>query len=90
MYKKRCSYIHEGNEKSITINDIIFSDHIVFNILKNIVDNLEIFKSKQDLVDFSKKVEAEDILGIDSKVRPSTTSFTHLHATEFDYEKITH
>jgi hypothetical protein len=57
-------------------------------MLLNIINNIKLFKSKDDLRTFSKKVEAENILGIKSKVRPKKLLYRHGLYSKKDYEEI--
>ena len=88
MYKKRCAFVHAGDRSSIEISDILFSDVLILNVLMNIVTHPEIFKSKEDLVSFSEKVEAEKILGIKPKVRPKTIKASFPLYGDEDYKRI--
>ena len=91
IYKKRCKYVHGGNESTIEIKDLLFTDDILFNMLANIIYHINLFKSKEDIISFTEKVSAEHLLGIvgrKSKIRPKTLRFfTRLYTAE-DYKKI--
>jgi hypothetical protein len=74
-YKKRCQYVHAGDASTVEVADLLFMDEIVLNVLMNIVAHPKLFASKDDVVEFAKKVSAERVLGItgtQSKVRPKT------------------
>lgn len=91
IYKKRCQYVHDGNESNIEIKDLLFSDDILFNVLVNIIRHNNLFKSKEDIISFTEKVSAEHVLGIAgtrSKVRPKTLIFINKNYTVEDYKKI--
>jgi len=81
LYRKRSCFVHDADFDSITVEDIQFTDSILFNILLNIVRHPSIFYSKNSLIEYSKKLQAERILGINinstngSKVRPKTLMF---------------
>lgn len=75
LYRKRCRFVHDGNSKNITPTDVQFTDDLVFNLLWNIVHHINIFKTKKSIIDFSEKVKAEKILGIESSVQPRTLKF---------------
>ncbi len=75
LYQKRCDFVHEGKREHITIEDLLFTDNLVYNLLNNVVQHIELFSNKQAILNFSKKVEAEHILGIKSKIRPKTLTF---------------
>lgn len=88
VYKKRCDFVHKGNRRLITLDDLFFTDTLLENLFLNIVCHIKIFQSKQDVIDFSKKVEAEHTLGIKTKVQPKTFRFLNPNYTKYDYEFI--
>jgi hypothetical protein len=88
IYKKRCDFVHKGDGSTISVEDVLFSDVLILNVLINIVNHPEIFGSKEDLVSFSKKVEAENVLGIKGKVRPKTIRASLPVYLEKDYKNI--
>ena len=59
VYIKRCNFVHDGNRDAIKVEDVLFTDHLLINILTNIVKNPKIFNSKKQLIDFSEKSKAE-------------------------------
>ncbi|MHC4215145.1 MAG: hypothetical protein ACYSWP_17430 [Planctomycetota bacterium] len=91
VYTKRCQYVHDGNDTNIEIRDILFADDILLNILSNLISHNNIFKSKEDVIEFTTKVSAEQVLEINghkSKIRPKTLHFLSKSYTEDDYKKI--
>ncbi len=87
LYKKRSAYVHNLEYNQITITDLLFTDELIFNLLFNIVKHPKEFSSKEMLINFSKKIEAEKILGIkESKVRPKTFSYISKKYDEKDYK----
>lgn len=72
LYSKRCKLVHAGELHLISINDVILSDYFLFNIFHNILKHIDLFNSKDQLVKFSNKVQAEKLLGIKGKIRPKT------------------
>lgn len=88
LYRKRCTFVHTGNAEKITIEDVLFSDDLVFNVLFNIVTHIDMFQSKDDIITFVQKIEAERILGINPKVRPKTLQFLLRRYQEEDYQEI--
>jgi hypothetical protein len=91
IYKKRCQYVHDGNDSNIEIQDLLFTDDLLLNVLINLIGHHKIFKTKDDVIDFSIKVSAEHTLGIvgdKSKVRPKTLQFMSKNYTEDDYKQI--
>lgn len=88
VYKKRCDFVHEGKSRMITLDDLFFTDTILLNLFLNIISHINIFKSKNDIISFSNKVEAEHILGIKPKVQPKTFRFLKPNYSSYDYEII--
>lgn len=75
IYEKRCLLVHRGDRDCISLRDLQFTDDLLLNLLTNLVKHINFFNSKKDIIDFSKKVEAEHILGIKPRVRPKTMTF---------------
>jgi len=75
IYKKRSALVHSGCRDQISRQDVLFTDHLLFNLFINIVEHHKIFKSKDAVIEFSRKVEAEHLLGIDAKTRPKTLRY---------------
>jgi hypothetical protein len=88
LYKKRCKIIHDCNYSDLSVEDLLFSDDLILNVFDNIINHIDIFKSKDDILDFTKKIEAEHILGINSKTSPKSLRFFHRTYTDKDKEKI--
>lgn len=88
IYQKRCQFVHIGERTQIGIEDILFTDDLLINVIRNIVNHPNLFGSKEKIIEFSNKVQAEHLLGIKSSVRPKTLSFLQMHYNEKDYEKI--
>ncbi len=91
VYLKRCQYVHDGNDSNIEIQDLLFTDDLLLNILLNLLSHHKIFNSKEDVIDFTTKIAAEHVLGIvgdKSKIRPKTLRFLSKQYSEDDYKKI--
>jgi len=88
VYKKRCVFVHDGRREDITIQDLLFTDDLLYNLLFNLIHHIDRFPSKQAVIDFSRKVEAEHILGVKSRVRPKTLTFVSRKYSQRDYEEI--
>ncbi|HAT1846815.1 TPA: hypothetical protein I8Z33_000182 [Legionella pneumophila] len=71
LYDKRCDIVHRG-KLYVTYEELLLSDYFLFNILQNVIKHIDLFSSQADLVLFSKKVQAENLLGQESGVRPKT------------------
>jgi hypothetical protein len=88
LYQKRCNFVHKGRRNEITINDLLFSDTLLLNVITNIVKHHKLFNSKEKLIEFSEKIQAENILGIKSKNRPKTFRCSIPVYTSDDHKKI--
>ncbi|WP_152669455.1 hypothetical protein [Synechococcus sp. GFB01] len=91
-YKKRCLYVHSGAFSEIQIKDLLFMDDILLNVLANILGHPAIFVSKRAVIEFSNKVSAEKILGLQrpgkSRVRPKTLLHISRQYSESDLAEI--
>ena len=88
IYQKRSSFVHSGKSETISVQDLLFTDDLLLNLLSNLVYHTERFSSKKAVIDFAKKVEAEHVLGVKPKIRPKTLRFFSRSYTPQDYEKI--
>ncbi len=82
-YGKRNALLHSGKRDSITERDLAFTDHLVLNLLLNLVGNPRLFGSKDDVVRFSERVEAERVLGVRPRVRPRNLRLVRRVRPEF-------
>jgi hypothetical protein len=67
--------VHRGDREAITKDDLLFTDSLLLNLLMNIVNFPALFSSKQKVIEFGDKVQAEHVLGMRSKVRPKKFRF---------------
>lgn len=91
VYKKRCQYVHDGNDSNIEIQDLLFTDDLLLNILLNLLAHHEIFNSKDNVIEFTSKIAAEHVLGIvgdKSKIRPKSLRFISKKYSENDFKNI--
>jgi len=88
VYKKRCRFVHDGNRDQIEVSDLLFTDDLLLNLLANLVTHPKVFSSKDDVIKFADKVEAEHTLGINTKVRPKTLRFFSHSYTDEDLQEI--
>jgi len=88
IYKIRNNFSHNGKRDLVQISDLLFSDILVLNVLLNIVKHPKIFGSKEDLIKFSKKIEAEHLLGLKPKIRPKTFRALLPLFSDEDYQTI--
>lgn len=86
IYRKRCDLVHRGRKDEITKGDLFFSDDLLFNVLINIVRHPRLFRSKELLIEFSSKVQAEKLLGIKSRTRPKTLSLSQPVYSSMDFD----
>lgn len=70
VYGKRNALLHSGRREGITEQDLRFTDALILNLLINLVGQPKLFRSKDDVIAFSEKVEAERVLGVKPRVRP--------------------
>lgn len=75
VYRRRNALLRQGNREGITEQDVEFTDHLLLNLLSNLVSFPKLFRSKSVIISFSEKVEAENVLGIRPRVRPKDLSF---------------
>lgn len=88
IYKKRSAFVHAGKIETISLDDLLFTDTILLNVLHNILKHINIFKTKDDLITFSKKVEAEHTLGLVGKTRPKTTTYIDVLYIAQDFKSL--
>ncbi len=74
-YSLRCRILHHGMLAEVTTEDVRFTDHILFNVLNNLVRHPQHFPSKEHLVRFADLLEAEKLLGRKKTVRPRTLMY---------------
>lgn len=72
MHKVRHNIVHKADPSGLSLDHLLFSDDLVFNLLLNIVKHYQLFKKQKDVIDFCRKIEAERILGLKHSVRPKT------------------
>jgi len=88
VYKNRNHFVHRGRREKITVQDLLFTDDLLYNLLLNLVRHINRFPCKQAVIDFSQKVEAEHILGVKPRVRPKPLMFVSRTYLQQDYEEI--
>lgn len=69
-YQSRCRIVHQGNRGAASAEDLYFTDDLLLCLLVNLVTHPQQFGSKESVAEFSRKVEAEKILGNKRTVRP--------------------
>ena len=84
-YQKRCLLVHRGQREVIAPKDLLLTDDLMLNLLWNIVAHIDLFPSKNAIIDFSRKVEAGRTLGVKPRVRPKTLTFLKPSYQDEDY-----
>lgn len=88
IYKTRSDYVHKGKTKAIGIEDLLFSDDLVFNIINNLIRCKDFIQNKQDLIEHSAKYKAEKILGVKHKSRFNRMQFIKKEYSKEDLEGV--
>ncbi|MEM7118269.1 MAG: hypothetical protein AAF614_37925 [Chloroflexota bacterium] len=88
LYSKRNQFVHRGKRSHILVEDLLFTDDLLLNLMINLMKHINIFQSKQDIVNFSDKIQAEHVLGIESRVRPQNLWFFSRKYDEQDLAQI--
>ena len=88
LYDLRCRFVHDGNAENISIPDLLFADQLIRNIFGNILRNVTQFGTRQAVIEFAEKIAAQDILGLEDTLRPSSFQFWSLVYDEADYAEI--
>jgi len=88
IYNKRCDFVHEGDQKYIQIEDLLFTDDLIFNILNNVLRCRNKIKSRKDIIDYSEKYEAEKLLNQKSKYQFKRFEIMRKTYTDEDYKEI--
>ncbi len=86
IYKLRCKIVHDGRLDLVTPKDLVFTEDLLVNVLFNLVRHPQLFKSKEDLIQFTEMVGAEHLLGKKSKVRPKSLTYIRRKYTQKDLE----
>lgn len=75
LYNLRCDIVHRGLINKVTVEDLIFADELLLNLLVNIAHHPKQFSSQKVLITYCKKFKAEQFLGIKSKVQPNKLTY---------------
>jgi len=67
IYSKRCKFVHRAIGEDITVEDLLFTDSLLFNLLNNIASFPNLFSRQEDVINFSHKIEAQKTLKINRK-----------------------
>lgn len=88
VYGKRNRLVHAGEREVISKRDLLFTDDLLLNLLANLVRLPRLFGSKEKIVGFTEKVEAEHKLGIKPKVQPEKLIYFSRKYTGKDFSEI--
>lgn len=88
IYDKRGKFVHNGDIKYIQLEDLVFLDNLIFNILNNIIRFRKQIKDRNDIIDITEKYEAEKLLGLKSKYRLKKFQMTRKIYNKEDYKEI--
>jgi hypothetical protein len=69
-YSVRCQIVHDGDPSELTRELLVFSDKLLLSVLVNLTRHTRLFRSRDDVVNFSERVKAERLLRVKPKVRP--------------------
>jgi hypothetical protein len=75
VYKKRNMLLHRGRREDLSVGDVAFTDHLLVNVLMNFVSAPKVFSSKDAVVKFAERLEAERLLRASPKQRPTNLRF---------------
>ncbi len=84
VYKKRNDFVHDADSDAIEVKDLLFTDEILLNLIINIIKHPNVFTSKDALIEFTKKVEAEHILNLPGKIHPKSFTYVARRYTDND------
>ncbi len=85
-YLKRCMLVHQGDREAPTCEDLFFTDDLLLCLLTNLVSHANLFRSKEDIINFSLRVEAEQRLNVKARVRPKSLRFLRRTYDPKDYD----
>jgi len=87
IYRRRCEYVHDGDNSKISKDALLFTDKLVFNVLWNLVEHSNHFGSKNEFIEFADKVEARETLGYQRLKHPQL-KFADIQYTKKDIEEV--
>lgn len=85
-YERRCRLVHQGDRDSPSPEDLFFTDDLLLCLLTNLVAHPALFGSKDAVVEFSKRVEAEKLLGGKPRMRPKSLRMLRRTYNARDYD----
>ena len=75
VYKKRNGLLHNGERDGIADRDLEFTDHLLLNILTNLVRFPRLFHSKAAVTKFADEIEKDRSEGASPRERPANFMF---------------
>ncbi len=76
LYDLRCDLVHEGAGDQITAGDLLDADMLLANLLTNLVRMTDRIQKKEDLVEFARRIDAREVLGL--PLRDGTEPLTYM------------
>ncbi len=83
VYRKRNDFLHDGKRDAIDRRDVAFTDHLLLNLLSNVVNAPEVLCSKNAIIELAERVELERAQGLTPHARPDTFRFIRSIRPEF-------
>lgn len=69
VYLQRNRLLHGGHREEITRQKLAFTDHLLVNLLSNLIGQSKPFRSKDEVIQYSKALEAERTLSLEPRRR---------------------
>ncbi len=88
IYGLRSDFVHKGSFEAITIQDVVTSDTLLYNLLYNICCQTKFIKSKNDIIALSDRLNARKTLGLPYIDRPKKLRYTRHSTTIREFKKI--
>ena len=83
VYEKRNGLLHNGERDCIAERDLEFTDHLLLNVLVNLVSFPQLFYSKAEVTKFADEVEKNRSQGESPRERPANFMFVGRFDTGF-------
>lgn len=89
IYQLRCEFVHQGEYKNVTIQDLLDTDELLRNLLYNICRNIRLFSSRDKIVQLTDEIEARKILR-QKLTRPKSLRYTRrdVHTQKREIEQL--
>jgi hypothetical protein len=83
VYKKRNGLLHNGERDYIVDKDLEFTDHLLVNVLTNLVRFPQLFCSKAEVIKFADEIEKNRSQSVSPRERPANFMFVGSFYTGF-------